>query len=517
LAANTDVVVSIDGKVHKVSKSITVKSLLEKIGAPTDITVAAITKSKEEIAKLTDQFRMKTDRGNIEVEIQAENLEIWNKFVVKRGRLEVRWVTPKNVMIGSFPTDLKPSDRNVKYEAGDVEVSLAGFDPKNGHIVLIKDRHESCYAAPAKKTVFGRVISGRHLLNALRVGDSVEIEPLIKGNTYREFVKRLDLSNRITKPIDIYTHLKIKVSKENPVTAEHMFFIVRDGFIKADEVTPSFLCYKRSTGILLPQEKYRKRMRGAVTIRNSGEKSGAMFIYRDNRPPSSAHNVVGMVEEGVGILAVAQKDDKIWAKTEPRQVDCVGLTQQQAEEHLSNRHLKQKRHGALDDDATVVDQDPPSTFDAYEKHIVNTFGVKSSEILKIKIYDKYAPKTARYLRIMTGLNYRHIGRLETYFLRPEVGFILFKGISEFPQSKTELDKLLTPENTPTEIVEKNEIGVTNTASKYVGMIGVRLESSKDFGPTGEGPVGTNLVAKVISGFESLKKLKDKSQMYIMEV
>jgi putative methanogenesis marker protein 3 len=517
LAEAPDVAVSIDDKVHKISKGISVRNLLERIGAPSGTLVVAITKSREELAKLTDLYTIRTNRGNIEVEIFSEKLEIWKKLMLKSQRLEARWVTSKNVMIGSFTTELKASKSVAKYEVGDIGISLAGFDPNSGHLVLIKDRHEACYAAPEEGTILGRVVGGIHIVNSLKVGDTVEVTPLVRKESYRKFVKRLGLSEKIVEPVDIYTHLKVKVSKENPATAEHMFSIIRGNFIKVDEITPSFICYRQSVGVQLPQERYHKRERGTVTIRNTGEKGGAMFIYRDDRPPTSSHNVVGKVERGVEILDVSKKDDKIWVTTDPRQIDCIGLTQKHAEEYLSSLNLTQKRNGSLGDDDIVVEQNPILTFDVYEKHTVRTLGFNANEILKIKIYDANAPKTAKYLRIMTGLNYRRVGRLETYFLRPEVDFILLKGIPEFPQSKIELDKLLTPENTPTHIVEKNEIGVTNTTRKYVGMIGIRLRQSIDFGPTGEDLAGTNLVAKVTSDVEFLKKLKDKSRIYVMEV
>ena len=62
-----------------------------------------------------------------------------------------------------------------------------------------------------------------------------------------------------------------------------------------------------------------------------------------------------------------------------------------------------------------------------------------------------------------------------------------------------------------------KIGVTNMARPNRGLIGIRLDSSNEFGPTGEEDHGTNMSGIVVSDLDALMNgLKDGDIVYIRE-
>ena len=75
-------------------------------------------------------------------------------------------------------------------------------------------------------------------------------------------------------------------------------------------------------------------------------------------------------------------------------------------------------------------------------------------------------------------------------------------------------KGLIPENTPKEEVKAGQIGVTNMSRRHIGMVGVRFEDNKEFGPTGEPFQGTNIIGSVVRGLENLEKYKEGDTIYV---
>jgi UPF0288 family protein (methanogenesis marker protein 3) len=77
-----------------------------------------------------------------------------------------------------------------------------------------------------------------------------------------------------------------------------------------------------------------------------------------------------------------------------------------------------------------------------------------------------------------------------------------------------------PENQfiPEKGVAKGEIGVTNMARPNRGLIGIRLEASNEFGPTGEEEHGTNMSGVVVSDLNALMSdLKEGDIVYVRQV
>lgn len=52
------------------------------------------------------------------------------------------------------------------------------------------------------------------------------------------------------------------------------------------------------------------------------------------------------------------------------------------------------------------------------------------------------------------------------------------------------------------------------AAKNVGLIGVRFEDNKEFGPTAESFNSTNILGKVVSDYSKLEKFKDGEIVYV---
>ena len=61
------------------------------------------------------------------------------------------------------------------------------------------------------------------------------------------------------------------------------------------------------------------------------------------------------------------------------------------------------------------------------------------------------------------------------------------------------------------------ICLTNQVRPHCGLIGIRLEDSKEFGPTGEESYGTNIIGKFVDDLDRLMDgLEDDDVVYITE-
>jgi UPF0288 family protein (methanogenesis marker protein 3) len=107
---------------------------------------------------------------------------------------------------------------------------------------------------------------------------------------------------------------------------------------------------------------------------------------------------------------------------------------------------------------------------------------------------------------------RPIGNLKVHFSVPGM-MVLFEGSEE--EAGT-----LVPENLPKEKVKKGVLGVTNMSRSNRGLMGIRLDDSKKYGPTGETFDGVNLVLSFSSLTPStlsfLSKLKEGDMIYVKE-
>jgi UPF0288 family protein (methanogenesis marker protein 3) len=66
--------------------------------------------------------------------------------------------------------------------------------------------------------------------------------------------------------------------------------------------------------------------------------------------------------------------------------------------------------------------------------------------------------------------------------------------------------------------KRGDIGLTNQACDHKGLIGIRMIDSKEYGPTGEEPFGTNIFGKFVDDLKRLEKaLDDGAIVYVTEL
>jgi UPF0288 family protein (methanogenesis marker protein 3) len=188
----------------------------------------------------------------------------------------------------------------------------------------------------------------------------------------------------------------------------------------------------------------------------------------------------------------------------------IGLSQQEGQKALEGRGLRQRRAGDTDDDAIIVEQEPELTMEAVHEAEIETLGVRPERINLIRLLPEKAPQTHRYFRKMTGLGHKPIGTMKVHFTYPEMPLITFEGDAREGAS-------LIPENEFGEEALRGDIGVTNMSRPIRGLIGIRLDTSDEFGPTGEERYGTNLVGSVVSSLETLmKEIQEGDIIYVRE-
>jgi len=206
------------------------------------------------------------------------------------------------------------------------------------------------------------------------------------------------------------------------------------------------------------------------------------------------------------LLDMVSYSDEITVQTFPERIMTLSMTQKDAEEFLTEKGVKQIREGLQDDQAVVVRQEPHYTMDIIAQGQVKTYGIPEEDIVHVKL-DQNAPRSTWYFQKITGLLDSPVGSLNVHFAFPGMKLLMFKSVPK--ESKG-----LIPENTPKDVVESGQIGITNMSRRHIGMVGVRFEINNEFGPTGEPFQGTNIIGKVVRGMENLEKYKEGDTIYV---
>jgi hypothetical protein len=111
---------------------------------------------------------------------------------------------------------------------------------------------------------------------------------------------------------------------------------------------------------------------------------------------------------------------------------------------------------------------------------------------------------------MTGLDHKPIGTMKVFFTFQDMPMITFEGN---PKEAS----VLLPENPFEDESPRGQVGVTNMSRPNRGTIGIRLEESAEFGPTGEERYGTNAAGRIVSDLEQLMRgVKDGDIIYLRE-
>ena len=469
----------------------------------------AVHLSEERVVTETRDFQFETDKGTFVMRLNdTPEAEMWRSNLLDRiSEANTRWVTHEIVAFGSFQSDVEVDRGTYSYRTYDCFLALGGFDNHTTYLMIARDNHSGCYGAG--HGVIGKVTVGRHILDDLREGDRIHAVRPMMSETSTENVKVTDdLTMKMEDGYRVETNVRIKLDTDSPESAEHVLILTSEGTLNVTESTGSYLSCSDDLDVNIPEEDCKVREAGAVTVRNNGVGEGRMYVYRERRQVMTTHNTAGQVVMGQAIVANAPAGSRMTVVTEPPRALSVGMTQADGQKFLEAAGIKQIRTGDVSDDAIIAEQGPEHTVEALKKGEVETFGVPKDRIFRIQLSDK-DQISKHYFKKVTGLSHKPIGMLKVQFTFEGLPMVTFYGDEV-------RGKILYPQD-PFKKVKRGDIGITNQARPHHGLIGIRLEDSKDFGPTGEEPYGTNIVGKFVDDLDRLMKdLNEDDVVYITE-
>lgn len=505
--------VSMDGTEADAQPDSTVGSVAQQLGIKlTDGCIVAVRRVVELEKVQTNFYEIDTSRGKMMIRLECDKiLDGWRRSFKRFEGSGIRWISRDAAVFGPILTDFEPSDQPVELKQDEIALSLSGFSNENTHIVFSRRIHTAAYDPPRGCGVVGRVVYGRHILDEFRTGDKIiKIDPVIETKEGAGAVVRADDSYKLDEPVQVTTKLRMELDPASPMSGELVYKTTGRGTMKVTRTTSVFMACDGTNVLSLPVERQAHRARTSFTVRNSGSNAGSVYIYRKDAALTPSHNIAGKVTSGMDLADVAAEGDLVATEVFPAALEILGITQSQAAGILNSHEIRQVRSGDASDAAVVVENSPATTLEAYAKKEVDCHGIKASELVKVRLFQKEAPISVRYFRRLTGLDLRKIGKMTVYFATPKMEIVLFKG--------DELTaKELLPENMPTGTVGPLVIGVTNAVKRYAGMAGVRFVESKEFGPTAEKFEGTNIIGEVVGNAEALRGLTERKVVYVLEV
>ena len=457
------------------------------------------------------EYRIITTAGEFMIELFATDSPSKRRWVEKSDEyrnIPLRWSSRDAVAFGPFSSDMVPKREAGVYREYEVLFAAGGGDPRNTHIIISKDRHSAEYGDP-QEGAFGRVVSGKRVLESLGEKDSIiEIKPVISWKQMGEHLLTTDLTTPLEDGEKVFTYLDVVMSPESPLGAEHFFALIRKGSFKADMVSSSFISDHTLLGELPAYENYEPRTRGTVFLRTVGYGAGKAFISTDDRTASILHSVIGHVDKGMELVKMAEAGHRLLVRTTPPQIMLHGKNFLEAEEELVPFGVKLIREGDTNDEALIVAQDPDTTIGILQEGTVRATGVDDSKIVNIELYDDVAPITLDFFRHAIGLQFRPVGILPLIMMYENT--YIFKA-----EKPAETYKEILPENVPNKKVAAGEIGVTNQAAKRMGMVGIKTKDDDLFGPTGEKFISTNIIGRILDT-EKLQHFKEGDKIYVIE-
>lgn len=501
--------IKLNGKEIKVKRGAKLREVLSRGIYEEGSTVAIIRPSRVLLAE-TREFLIRTNKGEMILRLNdSESSELFHKIHGEIAGKSIRWKTSKVLAIGSFPTNLSVNRSSYRYSKSDCFFALGGFDSRTTYLMIARDDHEGCYGAG--NALVGRITRGKHLLDELEEGDRVQsVEPVIEKRVESNIVITDNLDLEIEDEAEIESYVEVHLNKNSPVSAEHFLVLAERKVIPITESNSTYAACSARMDVSLVPEDIRIRDEDNVTVRNDGIGAGRIYFYKVRRQISQAHNFIGTVVKGKNLIRGVKAGCNVTIVTYPRRILTIGLTQIAGEEFLRQMGFEQIRTGDTSDNAVIVEQEPELTMEVISGRAVETFGVSPEKIHEIELYDSISPKTTQYLRKMTGLDHKSIGTMKVHFTYEGLPMITFEGNAREASS-------LVPEASFKEVSVKGELGVTNMSRPYRGLIGIRLEESEEFGPTGEERYGTNIAGKLVSDLDRLMRgIKEGDVVYIKE-
>ncbi|UOY10252.1 methanogenesis marker 3 protein [Methanonatronarchaeum sp. AMET6-2] len=497
--------VVVDGETREVSSDTRLGDLLE---LDSGCSVGVVRKVERVVEEREREYQLETTAGDFTLTLnQSGYADSFIENVENLSSLGVRWVSNKIVAFGPFSSEVEIDKSDHQYDEGDVFFGVSGLDNDNTYMMMARNRHKKGYGTGGG--VIGHIKRGKHMVDVFSEGDRIEeIERLKSEREKHDSFSTTDPDTELEDGMQIYSHLKIELDQRSPLSAEYFLRKTERGYIEIDEATETYL---KTEGKLrnLAREENSRRLPGTITVRNEGDGRGNIYIYRKERPMHPNHNAIGSVTQGTPLLDILDEGCKVKIKTSPQRLLSIGLTQQQANEMYNNHDIKHSRKGSTSDESIIIRQEPRLTLDLIDNGEVETMAVDPDQIITVELYSEQAPQTTDYFKRVSRLISEDVGQLEVYFASQKISNVMFKGDQDLAGN-------LKPENTPEQEVEKGEIGITNMSKPNKGMIGIRLEPSGEYGPTGEGFKATNLAGKVVKGLDNLKELESSQKIYIKE-
>ncbi|MFA5452759.1 MAG: methanogenesis marker 3 protein [Candidatus Methanomethylophilaceae archaeon] len=500
--------VIVNGKEKILKASATLKDAIQGEHYVKD-TLMSVHLSTEKLIKETDDFEIVTSLGSIVIHLDdSEDARIWKASIKDIEGMTARWATHNIVAFGSFATKISVNRESRMYKRYDCFFSLGGFDNNTTYIMVVKDDHRWSYGAGTGR--IGRITKGRHIIDVFKEGDRIiGIMPVVSEVNTDNVIVTSDLSYKLEENYRVDTHVLIELNDQAPESAEHVLILANKGHMNISDATGSYAACSDDKDVVIPEEPHAVRNRGSVTVRYTGEGLGRVFFYKDRRQMIVSHNDVGRIINGMAIASAAKDGDNLSILTSPSRLLSVGMTQKEGGAFLEFAGVKQKRTGDTSDDAIIAEQTPELTVIALKEKEVRTFGVPKERIFKVVLDRKKAPETVHYFEKVTGLSHKSIGFMKVHFTFEDLPMVTFEGDDIRGQ-------VLYPHN-PFKKCKRGDLGVTNQARPYRGLMGIRLTDSKEYGPTGEEGYGTNIFGKFDDDLDKfMKDLKEDDIVYITE-
>ena len=468
--------------------------------------------------KIHKEYTLETTQGPISFSLTSTPFlkDLIIHYYLFEG-IKVGWLSKDVVTFG--PVDMSfikapVSRQSTDYKLYDVFLSYGGFDSANMHLCISKKDHAGVYGAPDEPLhgVVGRIIQGGHIIPLLRKTDSIlKITPQTQSRKRAIHLRPYELETEpITSGMEIYTYLPITLFKEAKNSVDHFLSNIDSGIFRVDQASSMYIKNNKYQGVQLSPENAVFRQPGTVTIRNKGMDAGSIYIYKNNTSFSESHTVIGRADpKFLPLIENANPNDNIFIQTSPVSFNFIGKTQKYTSDYLELYNISHTRVGSDADDAIIVEQRPPSTMDVWLEQTCVTLGLPSSQIMKIQFFHDKSPKSIEHFRKSANMLYFPIGRLQV--LENLKTLILF-----IPISGDESIQAIPREFSAERTIAGN-IGITNALRRLTGTIGIRLNDSDTYGPTGESLEGTNILGQLMSGLDFLEQLDTGDIVWFMEV
>ena len=503
--------VFVDGIEVELTAGACLADALQEVGSqPKEGAIVGIVKDRGEKSRITNSYWLNTTKGKMRIELLENELQkIWHEAVDKIVGSEVRWASADGVAFGPFPSKISFGRVAHEYNRWEVVLAAGGFDAENTQLIFIQRRHSAAYGTPEDGGVFAHIVGGKNTLDRLKTGDRIEgIEPIVEWQDLTENMSTLDLTLPMEEGMEIYTSIQAELVEDSPLGAEFFLALTRDGTFKVDSVSSSYV----SSDLLLTEhiayEHREPRLEGVVTVRTVGRGLGRIFIYKQDRTSNPGHSVVARITKGMDMIKLAKPGQMITVDVSPKRIMLLGMSLEDARQKMDERGIETEFEGYEGEDAVVVKQDPGATMQILKGKKVRLSSIPSNRLISLQLYYDQAPKSLDYFRHVTGLKEKPVGPLPVYFTYEST--LLFK-----PEVEAVSYKDLLPENKPTGPVPAGSIGISNQVSKKIGLVGIRLEEDRRYGPSGEKFEATNIIGRVLEP-EKLKNVKEGETIYIRE-